>query len=360
MDEKSRNKKGFFGQKFSPDDLRRAYILLIYLSESSYFPSQIASKLGLSRQVVDYWIAKLEHEGLIFDRNPESNKYKLYGITPAGQNFLATNEGTVTPRGKVTNENARFKCDIRNLSNLSKFLLEKSYNFVQNNIELRNNIVYHGIVEGVHVTVRHPAARIDKATLEMRSPKFSANTGNEGVYLMFNMMMRFQDWLDERWHLDLSRIHLDSDHLELAWDSPYARAKMTQTKGNPVRTPLFNINQSPPSLKPKEEWHDPDELDRHIMLPDMVDSIRKEIEDMKTDGTSTSYKIDQLEMAVRSLAESMKMVAEASKTTDTNIANLATNLTEIAKSIQGKNNTEQGKPEQKELPLNDSTKSIYG
>jgi DNA-binding MarR family transcriptional regulator len=342
-------KKPSFGQNLGTESLRRAYMILIYLKESSYFPTQIASRIGIKRQVLQYWIRKLEDEGLVYCTNPESNKFKLYQVTPAGQSFIAANDGTVRPKGKVTGENSRFKCEIRNLGNLHKFLTHNEYRFKQNNTELKYNIVYHGKVGGVDVTVRHPARTIDHATMEIRSPQFSANSGNEAIYLMFNMMIRFQDWLDEKWQLNLSRLKLDSDHIELAWDSPYAKAKMTQTKGSPIRTPFFKINQSPPTLKPKEEWHDPDELDRHLLLPDIVDQIKKEVQELKTDNVETRYKIDQFEQSIRSLAESTKSIVEYSKNNDKNMADIATKLTELVNINKEKQGQPESKIEQKEI-----------
>lgn len=351
-------RKDYFGQNFGSDELRRAYILLVYLKDGHLFPKQIASRMHIKRQSLQYWIDKLVTNQLIYCTNPTARSFKQYKLTPGGQSFLSANEGTVKPTGKVTGENARFKCYIRNLENLQKFLQHPEYQFTQNNKELRNNIVYHGKIQGVDVTVRHAARVIEKVSLEMRSPQFSANTGNEAIYLMFNMMIRFQDYLDDKWKLDLTRLRLDSEHLELAWDSPYAQAVMTQTKGNPVKTPLFRINQSLPTLKPKEEWHNMDQLDKHIALPDVVDTLTKEVAELRTDMSQNDFKLNQLEQSIRSIAESASTIVANMKTTNQNTADLASKLTEFVNLFKSKNEQESGKIEP--IPLNSSTKTIYG
>lgn len=359
MTEDSTSKKGSFGQNFDPESLHRAYILLVYYRDGTLFPKQIAKRLKQKRQIIEYWTNKLLDQDLIYCTNPKSNKFKQYKLTPAGQTFLDTNESTVTKKGRVMVENARFKCYIRNQESFLPFIQFPEYEFKMKTDELRNNVVYHGKIGGVNVRIIHGARKIKNVTLEMTSPEFFGKTGHEANYVMYDSMLRFQSYLEDKWNLHLTPIKLDSEHVEYTWESPYAKEMMKRTRGNPVSTTGFRINQSPPSLKPKEEFHDYTELDRHLMLPDVVDQLRKEIDLIKQGSGAMNQRMDEFNNAVMSLAESTRSMAESSREMKTEMTNLTLKLTEVVTAIQGKNIVEQGKTEQKEILPPDPPKGLY-
>lgn len=359
MTEDSTNRKRSFGINFDPESLHRAYILLVYYRDGTLFPTQIAKRLKQSRGVIDYWTRKIEEQGLIYCTNPNANKFKQYKLTPAGQNFLDTNESTVTKKGRVAVENARFKCYIRNQENFLPFIQHPLYEFKMKSDELRNNVVYHGKVEGVNIRIIHGAKHINKVSMEMTSPEFYGNTGHEANYIMYDTMLRFQNFIDEKWKLDLSPIKLDSEHVEYTWESPYAKEMMKRSRGAPIATAGFRINQSPPSLKPKEEFHDYNELDRHLMLPDIVDLLRKEVESVKKDSSTMHERMDQFNNAVVSLAESTTSIAMATNEMKTEMTNLTVKLTEVVNAIQSKNMAEQSKIEQNTNTQNEPPTGLY-
>lgn len=358
MGDKVKKERGSFGVEFSPNILRRACIIMIYLKDGQT-PVQVAKNMKVKRETLSYWISKLVYEGLIYCTNPQSNKNKQYKTTPAGESFLVANESTVKNEKPITTENARFKCYIRNKDNFLPFIQYTKYQFKQIS-SLRNNVVYDGNVEGIHIRIIHGARHIENVTMLMIAPKFSGTSAKEAEFLMFRTMLQFQDYIDKKWNLDLSRITIDSTHVEYTWNSQFSKAMMTKHKGSPMKNEFFSINQSPPSLMPKEEWHDADEMDKHIILPDIVESVRKEVEEIRSDNYGTSYKIEQLENAVKNLAESTRSIAESGKMTNQNVSVIATKVTELVELIQGKKISDQGKIEENDIPLNDITKTMYG
>ena len=194
----------------------------------------------------------------------------------------------------------------------------------------------------------------------MTSPKFYAHTGKEAIYIMYKTMVEFQNFIDKQWNLHLSPIEVDSEHLELAWESPYAKAMMTKTRGSPITTPMFKINQSPPSLRPKEEWHDPEELDRHLLLPDIVDQLRKDVSTIDENYKQLNSKVDIISNAVISLVESTRIIANSTRETQTQLTILATKLTELVSVSQSKIGQGQGKTEEKPSPLSKEAEKMFG
>lgn len=361
MVEKRKRKFPVVGEKVASPNLRRAYLILIYLKDGNHFISQIAYRMKLHRKVVTYWIGKMEEQGLCYCTNPESNKYRQYKVTPAGENFLALNDSTV-PRDKpIEVQNGRFKCYIRKQENFLKFVQHKPYHFTNKppGQELRNNIVYHGSVEGINITIIHGSVHIDKVTMIMTAPSFYAKTAKEGHYLMFKAMLEFQDFIDKQWDLDLSRMELDTEHVEYGFESPWARAYLTKSGGAPLKTNLFAVNASDPSKKAKEEYHNELDADRHYFLPDVVDRLRAEVSELHGSKEELVYKLDEASKTISILTESITTLTQSNKNTNESIANVAEKLTKLVDAISGKNNNTQGKKEENNFPLNDITKNMY-
>jgi DNA-binding MarR family transcriptional regulator len=340
---------------FTTERYRRPYKILLYLKDGSHFPTQIAKRLGMKRETLAYWIRRLEDEGLCYCTNPNSNKFKQYKITPAGEKAIGLFDSTVPSDKKIEVQNARFKCYIRKQENFLPFIQNKDYQFRQSNKELRNNVVYHGKVEGVTITIIHGARKIDKLTMIMTSPSFYAKTAREGNYIMYQAMMQFQDYIDKKWNLDISRIEIDSEHVEFGLETPWASAMMTRTKGSPIKNSLFAVNQSPPSLRPKEEFHDAEIADKHLLLPFEVDRLQKKVDEIQGSKEELIYKVDQAMTSISSLTESISKLADHSKTTNESIANMATKLTELATAISGKNSAEKSKTGEEQIPAKDIT-----
>lgn len=349
------------------NDLDQRSIHILLYVKAGRFPTQIAKGLGMKRETCQYQLDKLEQKKLIRCLNPESNKYKKYQLTEAGGKIVAEYDAHDKNKELVGVENARFTCVIHDLDNLRKFLDHKPLNFKRDETALRHNIVQDSNIQGVFVRVIYPAREMTHASLTMTSPLFYADTESEAHHLMWENIIKFQNYIDKQWNLGLGKLRFDEEHVEFTWASPYAQEVMESTHGSPIKLKGYKINKSPPTFQDREEFNKFEELGEHRALPKKVRDIQEKAILLQSSTDDIDYKVDQTLKTISEMVPLMSNFVDMQKSSKENILKLSENVAVIAKNlndlmsmIQGKNIQNQGKTEEKEFPLNSFSKSMYG
>lgn len=366
MVDKSKRKKFSGADKISTGLDRRAYLILWLIKDGRYATSQtqIAKRIGMKRRTLGHILKKMIQSQWIYCTNPKSNKFMQYRCTVLADKLLARYESNEQPQKRIGLENQRFKCYIRNKKRLQAFLNYDKYGFKRSD-GLKNNIVYDGNIEGVFVRIIHGAREIKDVTLLMISPLFYADSGLEGHFLLWDNIIKFQQYLDDTWQFDTTKIRVDNEHSEYTWNSPLAMAMMDATGGAPIRSRYMSLNASPPSKTPQQEHKSWLDLDEHLKVPMKIDDLKKEILSVKADHADLDYKISNLENNMTLITTDMHEIVKLHKTgTEQNkkivetVDELRKNFAEMTDILKGKNQPVQEKSAV--MPLNESTKQIYG
>jgi len=218
------------GKKLSRENFTLPRRILEYLFAYGKFNHTLSSELGISKQLLNYWLGKLEIDGTI-----ERPFHGYSEITESGKKLYRGYEKQQN-KSLIRLENMRFKFPIIRGGNIL-------INSLQNhkNISLRNNVtVHHGILNGFSVRIFDSTKN---PCLEITSKKI---LGHSIYELYYEAKADIQKML-----LDVNdgnEVSLDppepSMKPEWAIPSPMASAILNVTQSSQIRTPKSTFNRS--------------------------------------------------------------------------------------------------------------------
>jgi len=238
-------------------------------TEGSCYVYELREKLGISKQVANYWLQKFKKAGWVT---------KLfqghYEITDSGKTVLEAYEQK-SDKNLVRLENMRYKFAI--YEGLESLLKQQRWDKIT---DLNNVKVYHTVIEGFSVRV---FAGKHNPSVEITCKKMS------GVNI-YEMMYEGKQWVEyiaeiiDKEHSVKLGIPIPTMQPEWAIPSEFAKVLMNKTNSSQIRTPVGVINKS------KGRGYDLETRDIHLAnkifnLPYVVDEIANAVKRLQVTST---------------------------------------------------------------------------
>jgi DNA-binding MarR family transcriptional regulator len=242
--------------------LQKSFTLLriiLRLLKKGYYPTKIARILGKSRQLVRYYVKKLEKMGYV--ELVTRDAITIYNITQAGQKFLDGIE-SATPRGHhLRLHNIAFKYQI--IKEPSK---KVDWNKV---VRLRNWGQILGSEMGMTVRKNTDSIEIFCKVVEGDNP--------------YELLFKAREEADRL-----------ATHLEQKFDMVLGRGTLSRKPHFGIYDPIarrfaenFQLSDDVAKIDESEgygeiDWHDPEAAKSYLLMPISVERIRAEVKELNT------------------------------------------------------------------------------
>ena len=238
-------------------------------TEGSCHVYELREKLGISKQLANYWLQKFKKEGWVT---------KLfqghYEITDGGKTVLEAYEQKFD-KNLVRLENMRYKFAI--YEGLESLLKQQRWDKIQ---DLNNVKVYHTVIGGFSVRV---FAGKHNPSVEITCKKMQGDN-------IYEMMYEGKQWIEyvaeiiEKEHSVKLGIPIPAMLPEWAIPSEFAKVLMNKTNSSQIRTPVGVINKS------KGRGYDLETRDIRLAnkifnLPYVVDGIANAVKRLQVTST---------------------------------------------------------------------------